>query len=73
MDHRFTRMFFQWYQPQFQYEGEAVFKDIFRRYVRIARRVRPAQYVGPGWRTSRTKLLDNAVIAYCIELDVRVG
>ena len=23
------------------------------------------QYVGDGWRTSRTKVLDNALIAYC--------
>jgi hypothetical protein len=27
--------------------------------------VRPAQYVGTGWRTSTTKVLDKAVIGYC--------
>lgn len=31
----------------------------------VARAVEPAGYVGEGWRTSRFKVLDNAVIGYC--------
>jgi len=27
--------------------------------------VKPAGYIGQGWRTSRSKVLDNAVIGYC--------
>jgi hypothetical protein len=30
----------------------------------IARAVEPAGYVGEGWRTSRSKVLDNAAIGY---------
>lgn len=72
MDRQYTRMFFQWYQPQFQNDGERVFQDIFCRYVRIAQEVQPFQYVGAAWRTSRTKILDNAVVAFCREHAVYV-
>jgi hypothetical protein len=33
--------------------------------VQVARAVEPFGYVGEGWRTSRSKILDNAVIGYC--------
>jgi hypothetical protein len=32
----------------------------------VARHVRPQQYMaGQGWRTCRTKILDNALIGFC--------
>ena len=31
----------------------------------VALAVKPTGYIGPGWRTSRSKILDNAVIGYC--------
>jgi hypothetical protein len=31
----------------------------------VARAVKPADYIGEGWRTSRSKVLDNAIIGYC--------
>ena len=34
-------------------------------FVCIARATDPVQYVGNGWRTSRTKVLDNALVGFC--------
>ena len=31
----------------------------------IARRVGPAQYVGTGWNTNPTKVIDNAIVGFC--------
>ena len=31
----------------------------------VARAVKPAGYTSEGWRTSRSKVLDNAIISYC--------
>jgi hypothetical protein len=73
MDRQYTRKFFQWYTPQFQDNPREVFLDMYVRFSRIARRTNPAQYVGEGWRTSKTKVLDNAVVAYCLMRKIRVA
>lgn len=65
IDRQFTRVFFHWHQPQFQSQPERVFTDIYTRMAQVAQVVRPGQYVGAGWQTSRTKVLDNALVAYC--------
>jgi hypothetical protein len=43
--------------------------QIFRRALAslygVAVAARPSRLVGAGWRTSLTKILDNAVIGYC--------
>lgn len=32
----------------------------------VARAVKPAEFTGQGWPTSRSKVLDNAIIGYCM-------
>jgi hypothetical protein len=72
MDRRWTGMFFQlgsheWQHPPNQHRA---FLQAHRALCEVARRAQPQQYVdGRGWRTSRTKILDNALIGFCkIEL-----
>jgi len=68
MDRKFTRTFFCWHVPEFQYQQERVFRHAFEHFVRIARSVIPIQYAtGSGWRTSRTKVIDNALVACCVK------
>jgi hypothetical protein len=70
MDRDYTRAFFGFPNPALgDYRQPGVFRDMYDHLAEIARQVRPKAYVtGSGWRTSRTKILDNAVVAFwCIE------
>jgi hypothetical protein len=68
MDRVWTGMFFQlhsheWQDPPSQ---RRTFLQTHRGFCELASRVQPQQYVdGRGWRTSRTKILDNALIGFC--------
>jgi len=58
--------FFSLNSPQMQNKQEEWFREAWRAFVYIARQAQPGRYVtGQGWRTSRSKLLDNAMIGYC--------
>lgn len=65
MDRLYTRTFFRWPSKRFQAHQRRFFDLAFRALAQLAREVLPAQYVGGGWRTCRTKILDNALIGYC--------
>lgn len=57
--------FFGWEGPRLQYGQREAFFDMFRRLCELAYVVHPANYVGTGqsgWNTSRTKVLDNAIV-----------
>ena len=62
IDREYTQRFFGWQNPRFQNFPEECFVEAFHAFVRIARDTNPAQYVGSGWYTSRTKVIDNAVV-----------
>jgi hypothetical protein len=65
IDRGYTRRFFWFWMPQFQYHTD-IFPYIWMRFAQIARRTNPSQYVNKGdWATSKTKVLDNAIIGYC--------
>lgn len=70
MDRQWTRAFFGWTQADPQSNQERTFRRTYLAYVRVARLVQPQQYVRSGWRTSSTKILDNAVIGYCMANDI---
>ena len=63
MDRAYTQVFFGWGNPRFQYRQRDCFVEAFEAFVEIARSVEPAKFVGAGWRSSRTKVLDNALVA----------
>jgi len=62
MDREYTQIFFGWHNPQFQYGQRTCFAEAFGAFVHIARAVNPSQYVNKGWNSSRTKVLDNALV-----------
>jgi hypothetical protein len=62
IDRAYTQRFFCWQSPKFQYEQKACFEQAFASFAQIARRTNPSQYVSSGWHSSRTKVIDNAII-----------
>lgn len=65
MDRRWTGAFFGWWPVDPQARQTAIFTQAMHAFIEIARATNPARLVGAGWRTSTTKVLDNAVVAYC--------
>ncbi len=62
-DRAYTQRFFGWQGPRIQANPEACYAEAFRVFVSISRVCNPQKYVtGKGWYTSRTKVLDNAVV-----------
>lgn len=66
MDRTYTQLFFMFNNQEFQNNQYTVFKQAYKTFMRIARSVKPEQYVGYGWNTSQTKVIDNAIIGYCL-------
>ena len=69
MDREWTGKFFQFHLPEWQdaRSQRRIFTLAYRQFVHVARQVQPQQYVtGHGWRTCRTKMLDNALIGFCM-------
>lgn len=67
MDRVWTGKFFGLHNPDWHGGNQRnTFLWIYRTYRAIAIAIDPQRYVtGEGWRTSRTKIIDNAVIGYC--------
>lgn len=62
MDREYTQMFFGWQNPQFQYGQRDCFVEAFSAFAQIARAANPSQHVNKGWNSSRTKVVDNALV-----------
>lgn len=69
IDRQYTQAFFNWQGPVFQYEQSKCFKEAFMNFERIARSVAPQKYVGSGWNTSRTKIIDNAIVGLFVAIE----
>jgi len=65
MDRAWTGAFFLWSTAAPQYYQESTFVEAFSSFAKIAQTCEPGYYVGEGWRTSSSKVLDNAIIGYC--------
>jgi hypothetical protein len=66
MDRAWTGAFFGWSTVDPQNNQREILDETLHAFARIARETRPSQFVGKGWRTSLTKVLDNALIGYCM-------
>jgi hypothetical protein len=64
MDRAWTGAFFGWRLDPQNHQTE-IFGRAFSGLYGVAVATRPSRLVGAGWRTSLTKILDNAVIGYC--------
>lgn len=65
MDRAWTGAFFGWSVLDPQNHQTAIFTEAFATFAEVARAAHPSRLVGDGWRTSLTKVLDNALIGYC--------
>jgi hypothetical protein len=65
MDRAWTGSFFGWASLDPQNQQRPIFMEAFAVFAEVARATKPSQLVGEKWRTSATKVLDNAVIGYC--------
>jgi hypothetical protein len=72
IDRAYTQLFFGWQNPQFQYSQRQCFAEAFNVFAQVARVVKPSQYVGKGWNSSRTKVIDNAVVGLIRSLKDKV-
>jgi hypothetical protein len=68
MDREYTGKFFQFHLPEWQDPGSQrrIFQLAYAQFAAIAQQAHPGQYVtGHGWRTSSSKIIDNALIGFC--------
>jgi len=65
MDRAWTGSFLGWAPLDPQNQQRPIFMEAFAIFAEVARATKPLRLVGERWRTSSTKVLDNAVIGYC--------
>jgi hypothetical protein len=65
MDRAWTGAFFLWSAAAPQSRQQPTFVRSFSSFAKIAQATDPSFYVGNGWRTSLSKVVDNAIIGYC--------
>lgn len=65
LDRKLTRPFFGWHVPEFQYQQKRVFDHAYRHFARIGREAKPSRFIGSGWSSNRTKIIDNALVGFC--------
>jgi hypothetical protein len=67
IDRAFTGSFFGWHPNEFQFDQEHIFRSCWSAFSEVAREAQPSRLVdGQNWRTSQTKLIDNAIVGYCM-------
>jgi hypothetical protein len=70
VDRRYTGAFFGWSTLAPQDSQERIFLEAFGAFEKIAAAVQPSRLVGAGWRTSSSKIIDNAIVGYCLSNDL---
>jgi hypothetical protein len=65
MDRAWTGAFFGWSVLDPQNNQALILGEAFESFAEVARVAHPSRLVGARWRTSSTKVLDNALIGYC--------
>jgi hypothetical protein len=67
IDREYTQTFFGWHNSEFQYNPRDCFNLIFLSLADLAKQIKPARLVGEGWMSNPPKILDNAMIGYCVK------
>jgi hypothetical protein len=71
IDREYTQTFFGLSTQEFQYNPRDSFTLMFLSLANLAAKVNPAQYVADRWFSSPAKILDNAVVGYCLKHGLR--
>lgn len=66
IDREYTQTFFGWHNPEFQYNPRDCFEIIFIAVGQTARTAKPSRFVSQGWMSNPTKILDNAIVGFCV-------
>lgn len=66
IDRVYTGRFFSWPGNYFQYNQALILREALTLFNDLARMHQPERLVGEDWRTSETKILDNAIVGYCM-------
>jgi len=66
MDRKYTGNFFGWHGIDFQHDQSRCLRIAIESFAAVAGAVNLDEHVGKGWHTSKTKVLDNAVVGYCL-------
>jgi hypothetical protein len=72
IDRAYTQRFFGWQNPTFQYQQAECFQYAFAAFADIARKADPNQYINNGWNSSRTKVIDNAIVGKVLDEEIEV-
>jgi hypothetical protein len=68
IDRTYTGVFLnRSYVQAFQEYQERTLSIAMKNFATIAQAVNPAQYIGKGWNTCMTKIIDNAIVGFLIE------
>jgi hypothetical protein len=67
IDREYTQTFFGWHNPEFQNNPQDCFILIFVSIASLAKVINLAQLVGGAWLSSPAKILDNAIVGYCVK------
>jgi hypothetical protein len=70
MDRAWTGVFFGWSSLDPQQYQSVIFVEAFTGFAEVARATQPSRLMGDGWRTSGSKVLDNALIGYCLSVGI---
>ncbi len=66
-DREYTQTFFGWHNAEFQNNPQGCFTVAFCALADVASRVQPTHFVGKGWMSSQSKIMDNAIVGYCVK------
>lgn len=66
IDREYTQTFFGWHNTDFQNHQATCFRQAFQTFQRIAVETSPSRFVGSGWNTSKTKVIDNAIVGFSV-------
>lgn len=62
MDRAYTGEFFGWNIARWQHSYPKLLREGLSYFVRVGRAKKLDRYVGSGWHSSRTKVIDNAIV-----------
>jgi len=71
IDRAYTGVFFAWHVPEFQTRQREIFDSAWVGAQQVAKQIPLNEYVESApWNTSATKVIDNAIVGYCIGSDL---
>jgi hypothetical protein len=71
VDRMYTQRFFRWHNPEFQYQQAGAFRYSVLAFVKIASKVQLSQFLNTEWNSSKSKIIDNAIVGLLLDEDAQ--